>query len=350
MKKLIIMAASLALVAGFAMTAAAADWNFYGSSRVSTFWTNVEGIGTNTADVDQFNQGLQGNARIGANVKVSDELTGRFEYGSGVNLRLLYGTWNFGSGAFTVGQTYSPLNMFTSGQVFGSDTGLLNVGGVYSGREPVLQLAFGGFKVALVELDNADALPGKVANENSIPAIEASYRYSQDNWNVKVAGGYQTYEAQDAFGFGIDVDSYVVALSGGVNFGAFYVKGNVYTGENGGNLIALNTTTAGAWSGSGLAGLNAAGTDTDDNDIFGYVLVVGGKINDMFSVEAGYGSAEQELNSSTTGEDEVSAYYLNSTITLAPGVFVVPEIGMIDAEEDGQTELTYFGAKWQINF
>jgi hypothetical protein len=349
MKKLIIMVASLAMVAGFAMTAAAADWNFYGSSRISTFHGNVDGIDSNTQDTDFFDLNLQGNSRIGANVKVSDELSGRFEYGTGVNTRLLYGTWNFGSGALTIGQTYSPLNMFTSGQVFGSDTGLLNVGGVYSGREPLLQLAFGGFKIALVELNHADNV-ASTYDENSFPAIEARYRYVQDNWNIEIAGGYQTYEAQNTATFGdLDIDSYVVALGGGVNFGALYVKANVYTGTNGGNLIALNTTGTG-WAGGGLAGLNAAGNDVDDNDMMGYVLVVGGKINDMFSVEGGYSHAEQELDSSTTGEDEVSSYYLNSTITLAPGVFVVPEVGMIDGDEDGDVETTYFGAKWQINF
>ncbi len=348
MKKLIIMVASLALVAGFAMTAAAADWNFYGSSRVATFYGNVEGIDSNTQDTDFFDLNLQGNARIGANVKVSDELSGRFEYGTAVNLRLLYGTWNFGSGALTVGQTYSPLNMFTSGQVFGADAGLLNVGGVYSGREPLLQLAFGGFKVALVELNHADNV-ASTYDENTMPAIEARYRYARDNWNVEIGGGYQTYESQNSItGVDVDIDSYVVALAGGYNFGALYVKANVYTGTNGGNLIALNTSGTG-WAGGGLAGLNAAGNDVDDNDMMGYVLVVGGKINDMFSVEAGYSYAEEELDSDLDA-DEVSAYYLNTTITFAPGVFVVPEIGMIDGDEDGDTEVTYFGAKWQINF
>jgi hypothetical protein len=374
MKKLIIMVASLALVASFAMTAAAADWNFYGSSRVSTFWENVDGNAPSTVDQDQFAMNLQGNARIGANVKVSDELSGRFEYGSGVNLRLLYGTWNFGSGALTVGQAYSPLNMFNSNQVYGGDTDLLNVGGVYSGREPLLQLAFGGFKVALVELNNADNVSfsnedgyefasvdengvptvqtvdatTNVGNvENTMPAIEMSYGYSQDNWNVKVAGGYQSYERHFG-GTEIDVDSYIVALSGGVNFGAIYLKANLYAGENAGNLIAINTTGTG-FSGDGLAGINAAGNDTDDNDVMGYVFVVGGKINDMFSVEAGVSAASQERDS-WTDSDDVSSAYLNSTITWAPGVTATPEIGMIDYDEAGQDEVTYFGAKWQINF
>jgi hypothetical protein len=239
--------------------------------------------------------------------------------------------------------------MFMSNQVYGGDVDLLNVGGVYSGREPLLQLAFGGLKFALVELNNADAVTGTLYKENQFPALEMAYAYSQDNWNVKIAGGYQSYTNEMGGGLEIDVDSYIAAVSGGVNFGALYIKGNVYVGQNGGNLIALNTAVTGAFGGGGLAGINAAGNETDDNDIFGALIVVGGKINDMFSVEAGFSTASQELDSMADSDDVTSAY-LQSTITFAPGVFVVPEIGMIDYDEAGQDEVSYFGAKWQINF
>jgi hypothetical protein len=48
----------------------------------------------------------------------------------------------------------------------------------------------------------------------------------------------------------------------------------------------------------------------------------------------------------------VQTYYVQSTITLAPGVFITPEIGMFDGKEDGagNFETMYYGAKWQINF
>ena len=69
----------------------------------------------------------------------------------------------------------------------------------------------------------------------------------------------------------------------------------------------------------------------------------------MFSIELGYGYAETELDQAVTS-DELSAFYAQTTVTLAPGVFFVPEVGFIDAEEDGQGETLYFGAKWQINF
>ena len=48
------------------------------------------------------------------------------------------------------------------------------------------------------------------------------------------------------------------------------------------------------------------------------------------------------------------AVYLQSVITLAPGVFIIPEVGYYDydnnADGDDAGTLMYFGGKWQINF
>ncbi|MCP4722054.1 MAG: hypothetical protein GY860_21555, partial [Desulfobacteraceae bacterium] len=153
MKKLMIMVAAMVMLAS---SAYAADWNFYGSARVATFYNSVETISSGVASADNYSQALQGNSRIGATVKVSDELTGGFEYGTGVNVRKLYGEWNFGAGKLLVGQTYTPLNWFYSDQVgVGGDMDLLAYGGVYSARQAMLQLTFGGLKVALVPVVQA---------------------------------------------------------------------------------------------------------------------------------------------------------------------------------------------------
>ena len=102
MKKLFVIAVLLIFWAGF--DHATAKWEFYGSARVSTFYTNwntdmlrptdknpFAGTGSNT---DSYEQDLNGNARIGANVTVNDSLTGRFEYGTKTdvgNIRILWG-------------------------------------------------------------------------------------------------------------------------------------------------------------------------------------------------------------------------------------------------------------------
>ena len=335
MKKLMVLVAALALVAGSAMTAAAADWNFYGSSRVSTFYVDLD-----QADTTNYTQNLQGNARIGANVKVSDELVGRFEYGTGVNVRILWGEWNFGSGQLGIGQHYTPLNMFKSNQVFGSDNDMLAQGGVYGGRQSMIQLTFGDFQIAATQVNTA-AIAGLAGTEVDFPAIEVSYDLRMDAYELNLAGGYQSYEIG-----GLDVDSWVVAAGGAANFGPAYIQGNVYIGENAGNLMGVSVDGDNAWD-DGFAVYDAVNNKIEDNDNLGFVLSAGFKANDMFAFEIGYGWAETDV---ANVEDEVATYYVQSSITLAPGVFITPEIGMFDGDESGDEETLYYGAKWQINF
>ncbi|MCG8567507.1 MAG: hypothetical protein MI747_20740, partial [Desulfobacterales bacterium] len=86
-----------------------------------------------------------------------------------------------------------------------------------------------------------------------------------------------------------------------------------------------------------------------DVDAMGYALVAGYTINDMISLEAGVGYAEMEEDVDNSKEDDVVSYYIQAPLTLAPGVVIVPEIGVVDYKQD-QEDITYYGAKWQINF
>ncbi len=322
----------------------AGDWDFYGSARVSTFETNTDNAAV--ADTEDFALALQSNSRIGAKVSVSDELSGVFEYGaaSNVNLRLLYGEWDFGAGKFLVGQTYAPMNWFYSNQVYGVDNNLNGQGFIYSGREPMLRLSFGNLQMALLNPDKNDLGTGFTA-EAGMPAFEASYSFTFDSITLEVAGGYNSYELIDS-GTVYDVDSYVIALGSKFVFGPVFLNAAVFTGENAGNLIAVSVDGDNAWD-DGYASIS--GGQVRDNDCIGYGLVVGYKYNDMFVFEAGYGYAETDLESAVS-EDSAEAYYVNATVNLVPGVFFVPEIGRFDGKETGDVETTYVGAKWQINF
>jgi hypothetical protein len=58
-----------------------------------------------------------------------------------------------------------------------------------------------------------------------------------------------------------------------------------------------------------------------------------------------------------SGQDEIEAYniYGQAVITLAPGVFLIPEVGYFDFGDDLQDDEDrgsqwYAGAKWQIDF
>ena len=101
---------------------------------------------------------LQGNSRIGATIK-GDMIDARFELGIGSNSvinRRLYGVWKFTEGwGLKIGQDYTPITFFLSGQVFDTDAGLLNVGNAYGSRRGQIALEGkagpGMLKVALID-------------------------------------------------------------------------------------------------------------------------------------------------------------------------------------------------------
>lgn len=345
MKKQIVglLSAMVFLCAG---TAIASDWNFYGSARVSTFWADSD-----LKDQVDFSEGLQSNARIGAKVAVSDELTGRFEYGTSggnANIRLLYGAWNFGSGTLTVGQDYTPMYLPVSNQVWNDDNGLHGYGDPYPGRQPQVKLQFGGFQIAAISAntDYYNTNTGKLADDDIqivIPRIEVSYGMEMGNAAFDIAGGYTTFEYNDDE----DVDSYVVLARGTWEAAGFNLGLVAFYGQNAGNMIACNTT--GSTTGKGYAEIDTLTGQVDDVDNYGGEIVAGYTFNEMFGIEAGFGYMQGEYDNASD-EDEVFAYYLQAPITLAPGVTITPEVGVIDYDETGQDEITYFGAKWQINF
>ncbi|MBU2453282.1 MAG: hypothetical protein KJ668_08210, partial [Proteobacteria bacterium] len=338
-----------------AMTAAAAEWNFYGNARVDMFVTDVDNPGATTDDKD-FAQSFMGTSRIGANIKVSDELTARFEVGGSNNRRLLYGTWNFGSGTLAVGQMWTPLNWYMSSQVYGGDNGLAGWGAINALRSGAVQLGFGGFKIALVA-PTQDAANGTAAYDVNMPTIEADFVYNFDNGFVKVAGGYNAYEVTAAT-YTADIEAYALGLNGGINFGAFGLKAGVWVGQNVGvynsnaSLLMINTDKGS--TNDGEPTINLTTGQVTDNDAYGFVIVGTFTVNDTLAFEAGYGYAETELDAAGSFADDVASYYLQATITFAPGVFIVPEIGVIDYGKDAanadEEEDLYYGLKWQINF
>jgi len=332
--------AAIALAAGLTMgsNAMAADWNFYGSARIEAFWSDVEDSTGNSET--NYSETLQTDSRIGAKVKVSDELTGRFEYGADgdATIRHLYGEWNFGSGKLLVGQTDSLMKFSISNQVYNNNSGLKKYGKVDASRRPMIRLTFGGFQIAAIS-PNVDDL-GATGTQVVMPKIEAKYKLSMDTFSLQAAAGYQTYEVDDKY----DVDSYIIALGGKFNFGPAYVAGDAWFGQN-----------------VGPYGLACApdddpaivGGELKDNDAYGLVGVLGFQVNDMVALEAGIGYVNTELDDAAD-EDEAMAYYIQATFTLASGVTIVPEIGFLDAMDDmngaDEGDELYYGMKFQINF
>jgi len=332
-------AAVLATALTMAVGAEASEWNFYGSARVETFYTDVDKGATGTS-AKNFNQDLQSNSRIGAKVRVNDEIKARFEYGTddgNANIRQLWGEWNFGPGTLLIGQTYTPIYTVYSNSVYDSGDALQGYGAISVSRKPMVRLSFGGFQIAAVS-PKTNALTG-TATEVTLPKIEAAYSGGFNNVSYKISGAYQTYEIDNTY----DVDTYLIGFGGKLTFGKGFLAGTVYTGQNLGPY--------GFKDGNVDMDPNISGGVLLDNEAIGYTLVAGYKVNDMLALEAGYGYQEGEDDNATVEED-ASQYYLQAKITMAPGVYVVPEIGVRDDENAtaDKKETTYFGAKWQINF
>jgi len=359
MKKLLIIFAVLCLAA----PAMAADWNFYGSARMATFYSIVDKDLNNDNDtVNRTQWAQQGNSRIGATVKVNDQIGGAFEMSDSFGKRKLYGTYNFAGGSqLLLGQTYTPSSSyFYSNSVFDGDGDLLGVGQFYTGRRPMVQWKTGGFKLAFIEPTTTGDTEGVSATDLIIPKIEASYGFKGDAWFMDVFGGIQTYGIDYFEGNDPTITSWVAGLGGGMTFGAFYV--------NLGGHYAANAGAYGAY-GSQLGGLRAINDDfaIDDNQNeidntgYGFLAVLGFNLSDTMTIEGGggYQYAELDVDGALGDGESVWQVYLNTTINIAPGFFIVPEIGYasydyafveIPGQEEPSPNIFYAGAKWQINF
>lgn len=347
--------------------ALAVDWDLYGSARVKAFYMDKDKeANTNdraNSDMD-LDMDLATNSRIGANVKVSDAVAGRFEYGASggdANIRLLYGDWNFGTGTIRLGQDYTPMSPSISNQVFFTDDNLNSVGAVDGDRFAQIKLIMGSLQVALVE--NAGSVsdnllgPGVSTDgyetDKILPKIEASYEFAIDMLSIMPFVGFQTYdiETTGATQSSETVTSYVMGVHGMVNLGPAYVNFSGHIAQNGGDygLFSLGSATS----------ARLVNNSVEDSTGYGMAVVGGFKPSDTLQVEAGIGYVDAEVDTGpgTSLDDDTLAFYVNAVITLAPGVYVVPEIGFYDdyADVDSDTDLDdgrliYAGAKFQIDF
>jgi hypothetical protein len=352
MKKLFIILTAIAMVGAFTATAMAADWSFYGSARIATFWGTEADNPATDEEMDMV-WAQQGNSRIGARVAVNENIAGRFEIGindADIGERLLYGTWKMSWAQLLVGQAYAPGNIFISNQVYGGDANMLNNGGLYTGRQEMLRLAWSGgwgsLQVAGINPKDATADWLGTANvDTTIPKLEGAYTFSHDNFWIQASLGYQTYKVQNAADEDKDINANIYGVGGGVNFGGFYVNGVVWGGTN--------AKAYGLWTNTAAIPVPDAGGDVSDSTSIGTQIVLGFTFNDAFKVEGGVGQITT-ANDEYDKDDQAMVYYIQFPITMAPGITVTPEFGLDDQMKDkddvDEGNVTYFGAKWQINF
>ncbi|MEJ5358652.1 MAG: hypothetical protein WHT06_08255 [Desulfobacterales bacterium] len=367
MKKLIAVLAVLLLAA----PVMAQQWSFYGSQRMATFYINDD-FGDARVAGDDSDWGLrwdfQGNSRLGARVK-ADQVSGLIELalraaggGDGgdesVNTRRAVGFWKFSDNAtLKVGKDYSPVTRFISGQVFDADNGLLGNGNFYGRRPAMIGLTLGNFDIAL--LTNALYTTGGIAPANSdpdwnLPKLEASYLMKFGAFDLRPFGGVQYFKVDrgtSALTDDLDIWSYVIGIDSMINIGAFWIGPQVAYGQNWANAGWAN----GRW-GATYARATLKGTDdTNDAKSLSAMLVAGLKFTDTLKFEAGVGYRNDDADVSGVDDAEAWEAYIQAVITLAKGVYLIPEIGYIDFGDDPVTGddtgyRWYAGAKWQIDF
>ena len=359
-----ILVLMLVLVAPAVTTAN--EWNLYGSARVSMFWVTMDkdandGINDDT-DLDND---LQSNSRIGARVKATDQVAGRFEYGASggnANLRLLYGEYNFGAGSLLVGQDWDAGMANISNQVVFADTNLLEGGDYTIGRDPQIRLTFGNLNLALIKNQGnpADvggaAAAGYTSSDIILPMVQAVYTFSTDKLMIKPHASYQTFDVETA-GAGQrseSVCSYALGVAATVQLGPASIGASAYYGQN--------LYNHGVWFRANDSAARAQLVNGSINDATGYggALVFKMPFTEAIGFEAGVGYTSNEVDTApgVTREDDGLTYYVQLPITLSKGVTITPEISVFD---DGDTKVTgaadveegtttYIGAKFQIDF
>ena len=96
-------------------------------------------------------------------------------------------------------------------------------------------------------------------------------------------------------------------------------------------------------------------TEELDTTSWGVLAVLGFNLSDTWTLEAGGGYQLSDQDVEGDSEEKVFQVYGNAVWNIAPGFFIVPEIGYAaydyagDAAQD-KPSLLYVGAKWQINF
>lgn len=352
MKKFFIVLSAMALVAAF-VGPVAAEWNFYGSVRVVTIYEAPDDVFNDTRGGGSINGddqlaldvNLQNNSRIGAKVKAGN-ISGRWEYRWSPNNTLLYGAWNFGRGILVVGWDYTPMKFSFSKTIYNTEGVMYGLGNAYGSRHGQIKLKFGGFQIAIIDnTASTTGLPAGYTDDDVVlPKIEANYKASVGAISYQIGGGFATYSVEQTGFKSIDVTSWVINAGIAYTPGVWYVKLGAY--------YMVNGTNAG-WTGGGAVTANGT-SDIYDNKAWGTHIVAGYIINKMFKIEAGYGYTTNEADSPTAGSDPSQFYYFQCPITLAKGVYIVPEIGahdlMTSAAGAAEGRKFYAGAKTQIDF
>jgi hypothetical protein len=351
MKKSLLVLSAAAMVAAAAVPAMA-ETTLYGSARMATFY-NINDTKAAAGKTSSFDEHLQTNSRVGL-IASNGDVGGRVELGTGVNVRLLYGTWNFGAGKLTVGQDYNSYYLLSE-QVHGDDNVNNGYGALWDGRQAQLRVNLnnGLYFAAIQATQTANGTPdqkggaipnGELTNGKKIylPKLNVGYagKAGAVAYNAGVVGEF--YKDENA-GINKNVTAILGYVNGTAAFGATTLKANLSYGQNAGDMN---------FAGREGYGKNSAGANKDARGFEGYIQA-SQKLSDTLKANAGIGYVTDKRDGDKHADNKMLVF-VNAPITLAKNVTLTPEISYYDemkAQSGASQPKSYaIGAQWRIDF
>lgn len=385
MRKHIGSAALIAATIGFSVPAMALDVTPYGAIRVGTWYTSstyynpADGAAFHDAD---FTLDLQGNSLVGIRVKEGD-FGGVAELGAynpknrsgGVELRLLFGEWDFGKGKLRVGYAPSPY-VYRSEQTYDSDGGFNGYGSLWDGRHAQIKATLNnGMYLALMKPGTSKngpvaATTNSGASWSGTPHNQTATVYAATNTNydtylprtvlgyegksgiVNYGGGAalnaytETQTNAGATAYKDEIYSYLAFAHTRIDLAPVELKFNLYGGRNIGNLMSNPAAAVGSFHQR-----NSAGRTADANTVGGWAQA-GYVLNDKTKVFAGV--SYETSDSNITELDDKLAAFANLQYVVTKNFKVVPEFTYLDDMNStaGTKEPKIYaaGVKWEMSF
>jgi hypothetical protein len=359
-----------------------AEFDFYGTARVGTFYRDVEGAdaGALAGPAGQLKDGDDliwrqcNSSQFGAKA-TNGPVSGHVEFGlfgdqreNKVYTRLMYGTWKFDGATLLVGQAYSPYDFpanQTAAQFNSDDGGMVGFGRLYDARKPQIKVSWdNGFYVSAIQNETITSVTGYDIGaaveedvdgnlidavgktEKTIPKIAVGYEGKVGKLAYGIGGAYNMFDLEGPYLDGEEsVDSYLFYLHGKTNLNVVDVKFNLHYGQNLTNFGIKEREWAGA--------LVSEDGDIEDTESYGgYVqgtFAAGEK--SKVNVGIGYVTSDNDLYDE---EDEQIAYFINMHIPVVAGFSVMPEVSYFDLMDDAmgvdQGNTLCAGLKWQMDF
>lgn len=373
MKKLVLALVALAAAVAVA-TPAMADFNFYGSMRLKTYYKYDD---NKNANADSAALQLATNSRFGANASTGD-IGGRVELGmydaSTTYLRLLYGTWKTDAGTLLIGQTYTPYFGNLSSVTNNDDT-FNGYGATYDGRTPMIRfdMTSGAYVAAIKNAQTGSA-------KAFMPKLAVGFKNKAGALSYNVGVAYQTYDKKAAAATGdvygiVSVDAGVDGVIGTADDVIKYTKDPISkaTAANPKRTVTSYLTYADIGFkqddirakvklhyGQNLKDFGITKRSNSAYDAANNLNTISyggqGEVGfGMVTVGATY-TVDDKIGASQSGNNAVKNFgaFVNAAIKPVKGFTIVPEIAYFDKnvngfDFDGCDEI-YGYVKWQMDF